>query len=175
MSYRVFGCKALVVFKVSWFCHSSCILKEVLKTITSKIDKMIAEDIPILQEISNEETGDEYNEEISIIKTKQTTPYVIIDNNYEKIRYYNRESAKRLQELIGIWKIDKDAINDVNKELYHPDICSRHFNYNQNTVYSKNLKNEHSTEKSEINCHICFVCKKKKFFFSCRTSYIEHT
>ncbi|CAG8522139.1 8748_t:CDS:2, partial [Scutellospora calospora] len=39
-----------------------------------------AEDIPILQEISNEETGDEYTEEIS--------------------------------------EIDKDAVNDVNKELY---------------------------------------------------------
>ncbi|CAG8648913.1 10597_t:CDS:1 [Dentiscutata heterogama] len=43
-----------------------------------------AEDIPILQEISNEETGDEYTEEIPVIKTKQTTPCAIIDNIMEK-------------------------------------------------------------------------------------------
>ncbi|CAG8819375.1 28819_t:CDS:1 [Dentiscutata erythropus] len=55
-----------------------------------------AEDIPILQEISNEETGDKYTEEIPAIKTKQTTPYVIIDNDHGEIRRCNRESAKGL-------------------------------------------------------------------------------
>ncbi|CAG8803142.1 1496_t:CDS:2, partial [Dentiscutata erythropus] len=78
-----------------------------------------AEDIPILQEISNEETGNEYTEEILTIKTKQTTPCVIIDNDHGEIRHYNRESAKGLRELIGVWEIDKDAVNDVNKELHH--------------------------------------------------------
>ncbi|CAG8855048.1 18980_t:CDS:1, partial [Gigaspora margarita] len=42
------------------------------------------EDIPILQKISDKETGNEYTKEISAIKTKQITPCVIIDNNMEK-------------------------------------------------------------------------------------------
>ncbi|CAG8750770.1 6786_t:CDS:2, partial [Dentiscutata heterogama] len=72
----------------------------------------IAEDIPILQEISNEETGDEYTEEIPAIKSKQTTPCVIIDNDHGEIRRCNRESAKGLRKLIGVWEIDEDAVND---------------------------------------------------------------
>ncbi|KAF0512364.1 hypothetical protein F8M41_018026 [Gigaspora margarita] len=43
------------------------------------------EDIPILQEINNEETGNEYTEEIFEIKTKQITPCVIIDNDYGEL------------------------------------------------------------------------------------------
>ncbi|KAF0443371.1 hypothetical protein F8M41_003576 [Gigaspora margarita] len=60
------------------------------------------EDIPILQEISDEETGNEYTEEIPAIKSKQITPCVIIDNNHREIRCCNRESVKGLQELIGV-------------------------------------------------------------------------
>ncbi|CAG8716069.1 6436_t:CDS:2 [Gigaspora margarita] len=54
------------------------------------------EDIPILQEISDEETGNEYTEEILAIKSKQITPCIIIDNDHEEIRCCNRESVKRL-------------------------------------------------------------------------------
>ncbi|CAG8840857.1 3660_t:CDS:1, partial [Gigaspora margarita] len=43
------------------------------------------EDIPILQEINNEETGNEYTKEIPAIKSKQITPCVIIDNNHREI------------------------------------------------------------------------------------------
>ncbi|KAF0458559.1 hypothetical protein F8M41_000946 [Gigaspora margarita] len=50
------------------------------------------EDIPILQETSDEETGNEYTEEILAIKTKQITPCVIIDNDHGEIRFCNRES-----------------------------------------------------------------------------------
>ncbi|CAG8503423.1 8102_t:CDS:2, partial [Dentiscutata erythropus] len=238
------GCKTLVVFKVSWFCHSSYVLKEVLRTITSRINKTMwflenvvfykelakdgnfgaiyelaecyvhafsitklkilqkkkkdnssqssqeflpldysqdelqedlinvedmissdnekehdndpvfdleqslyeytlasaefsAEDIPILQEISNEETGDEYTEEIPAIMTKQTTLCIIIDNNHGEIRRCNRESAKGLRELISVWEIDEDAVNDVNKELHHkadPGCTAMHLDDTETTL-----------------------------------------
>ncbi|CAG8500579.1 15006_t:CDS:2, partial [Racocetra fulgida] len=84
----------------------------------------------------------EYTEEIPEIKAKPTTPYVIIDNEHGKIRRCNETSNKRLRELIGVWKIDMDAVNEVNNELHLLGVCSKHFNYDQNTVYSKKLKEE---------------------------------
>ncbi|CAG8748390.1 717_t:CDS:2, partial [Dentiscutata heterogama] len=57
----------------------------------------------------NKKTGDDYTEKIPAIKTKQTTPCVIIDNYYGEIRHCNRESAKELRELISVWEIDKDT------------------------------------------------------------------
>ncbi|CAG8812989.1 26334_t:CDS:1 [Gigaspora margarita] len=55
-----------------------------------------AEDIPILQKINDEETGNEYTEEILEIKTKQITLCVIIDNDYGELQCCNRESVKGL-------------------------------------------------------------------------------
>ncbi|KAF0384490.1 hypothetical protein F8M41_011602 [Gigaspora margarita] len=100
------------------------------------------EDIPILQETSDDKTGNEYTEEILAIKTKQFTPCVIIDNDHEEIQCCNRESVKGLQELIGVWEIDKDPVNNVNKELHCLGVCLKYFNYDQNTVHSKKLKDE---------------------------------
>ncbi|CAG8820844.1 5849_t:CDS:2, partial [Cetraspora pellucida] len=77
--------------------------------------------------------------------------------------------------LIGVWEIDIDAVNGVNRKLQFLEVCSRHFNYDQNNVYSKGLKDQRSTEKSQIHCRICFFCNKNKIFFSRRTSCIEHT
>ncbi|CAG8472933.1 2346_t:CDS:2 [Dentiscutata heterogama] len=98
------------------------------------------ENIIILEEASYEETGSEYTKEIPEIKAKPITLCIIINNNHRDIGHYNRTSKKRLQELIGIWKIDIDAISKVNKKLYLLGVCLRHFNYNQNTVHSKKLK-----------------------------------
>ncbi|CAG8852685.1 33810_t:CDS:2, partial [Gigaspora margarita] len=52
------------------------------------------EDIPILQKTSNDETGNEYTEEILAIKTKQFIPCIIINNDYREIQCCNRESVK---------------------------------------------------------------------------------
>ncbi|CAG8743422.1 4340_t:CDS:2, partial [Dentiscutata erythropus] len=96
-----------------------------------------AEDIPILQEISNEETGDEYIEEIPVINTKQTTPCIIINNDHGEIQCCNRESAKRLRELISVWEIDEDAVNDVNKELHRkadPECTAMHLGDTETTL-----------------------------------------
>ncbi|CAG8482611.1 20163_t:CDS:2 [Racocetra fulgida] len=105
------------------------------------------EDIPILQEKSGKGIGNEYIEEISTIKAKPTTPCVIINNDHREIRRCNRESDKRLRELINVWEIDIDAVNDVNRELHLLGVYLRHFNYNQNNVHSKKLKGKHSTER----------------------------
>ncbi|KAF0429818.1 hypothetical protein F8M41_005622 [Gigaspora margarita] len=43
------------------------------------------EDIPILQEINDEKTGNEYTEEILEIKTKQIILCVIIDNDHGEL------------------------------------------------------------------------------------------
>ncbi|CAG8557260.1 11804_t:CDS:2, partial [Dentiscutata heterogama] len=66
------------------------------------------EDIPILQEISDEEIGSEYTEEISTIRTKLIIPCVIIDNDHREIQRCNRESNKRLRELIAPSTTDID-------------------------------------------------------------------
>lgn len=45
---------------------------------------------------------------------KSTTPCVIIDNERGEIRRCNEISVKRVQELIGVWEIDEDAVDNVN-------------------------------------------------------------
>jgi hypothetical protein len=134
-----------------------------------------AEDITVWQETNYEETGSEYTEEVPMITAKPTTPCVIIDNEHGEIRRCNGTSVRRVQELIGVWEIDMDAVNNVNKELHLLGVCSRHFNYDQNTVHSKNLKSQHSSNRGQINCRICFFCNRKKIFSSRGASCIEHT
>ncbi|CAG8737669.1 5884_t:CDS:1, partial [Dentiscutata heterogama] len=63
-------------------------------------------------ETSYKEASSKYTKEIPKIKAKPITPCIIIDNKYEKICCCNETSNKRLQELIGVWKIDMDAINE---------------------------------------------------------------
>ncbi|CAG8567858.1 11777_t:CDS:2 [Cetraspora pellucida] len=49
---------------------------------------------------------------------KPTTTCIIINNEHSEICCYNNTSAKKLHKLIGVWKINKDTVHDVNKELY---------------------------------------------------------
>ncbi|CAG8558395.1 12906_t:CDS:2, partial [Cetraspora pellucida] len=64
-----------------------------------------------------EEIGSEYSEEIPATTQKPTTLCVIIDNDYGEIRRCNRISNKRLQELVGVWEIDANAVEEVNRQL----------------------------------------------------------
>ncbi|CAG8684283.1 911_t:CDS:2, partial [Dentiscutata heterogama] len=64
-----------------------------------------------------EEIGSEYSEEIPATTQKPTTLCVIIDNDYGEIRRCNRISNKRLQELVSVWKIDANAVEEVNRQL----------------------------------------------------------
>ncbi|CAG8698290.1 13967_t:CDS:2 [Cetraspora pellucida] len=179
MSHGVFGCKTFAVFKIFWFCHSSCILKEVLRTITLRIDKIMQNfsiveildiilDVEILDVILDVNNSSQFSQGFLLLDYSQdklqedlinVKDMISLDDEkeYENNPIFNlkqslyKESAKGLQKLIGVWKIDKDAANNVNKELYYFDVCLRHFNYDQNTVYSKNLKDKCLTEKSKAD------------------------
>ena len=133
------------------------------------------EDVTDWQEINEEETAIEYTEEIPDITATPTTPCVIIDNEHGEICRCNRPSDKRLLELVGVWEIDINAVDDVNKKFHLLGVCMNHFNYDQNTVHSKKLKHERSLDKSKVNQRICFFCNTKKIFFSRGSSCIEHT
>ncbi|CAG8453283.1 12555_t:CDS:2 [Dentiscutata heterogama] len=73
-----------------------------------------AEDISVLQEINYEETGGEFIKEIPSVKAKPITSCVIIDNDHKEIRRCNETSTKSVRELIGVWEIDMDAVNEVD-------------------------------------------------------------
>ncbi|CAG8629163.1 4483_t:CDS:1, partial [Dentiscutata heterogama] len=50
----------------------------------NSLKEFSVEDLPILQETSNKETGNKYTKEILVIKMKQPTPCIIIDNNHRE-------------------------------------------------------------------------------------------
>ncbi|CAG8526829.1 16347_t:CDS:2, partial [Dentiscutata heterogama] len=79
-----------------------------------------AEDVPDIsyEEIEEiEEVSSEYSEEIPATTQKPTTLCVIIDNDYGEIRRCNRISNKRLQELVGVWEIDANAVEELASYL----------------------------------------------------------
>jgi hypothetical protein len=122
-----------------------------------------------------EAAGNEYVEEVPMIESKPTTECVIIDNEHGEIRRCNQSSAKRLQELLGVWEIDASAVADIKKELHLLGVCMNHFNYDQNTLHSKKLKSSLSPAMSQIGHRICFFCNRKKIFFSRGPNCMEHT
>ncbi|CAG8690268.1 289_t:CDS:1, partial [Dentiscutata heterogama] len=73
---------------------------------------MVEQDINYEEIEKIEKIGSEYSEEIPATTQKPTTLCVIIDNNYGEICHYNRISNKRLQELVGVWKIDANAVEE---------------------------------------------------------------
>jgi hypothetical protein len=98
-----------------------------------------------------------------MIESKPMTECVIIDNEHGEIRRCNQSSAKKLQELLGVWEIDASAVADIKKEL-HLGVCMNHFNYNQPL----------SPAMSQIGHRICFFCNRKKIFFSRGPNCMEH-
>ncbi|CAG8739212.1 22286_t:CDS:2, partial [Cetraspora pellucida] len=68
-------------------------------------------DIPILQEISDEEIGSEYTEEISTIRTKLITPCIIIDNDYGEIRCYAVNGVNRELQFLGCYEKNDEHLH----------------------------------------------------------------
>ncbi|CAG8508607.1 40594_t:CDS:2 [Gigaspora margarita] len=99
------------------------------------------EDIPILQETSDDKTSNEYTKEILAIKTKQFTPCVIIDNDHREIQCCNRESVKGLRELIGKEDLGCTAmhLNDTKTALFHFAKLIEMIAYSENNIIKKNL------------------------------------
>ncbi|CAG8842469.1 43414_t:CDS:2, partial [Gigaspora margarita] len=66
--------------------------------------------------------------------------------NYEKSRYRLRS----LRQLIGTWEIDKSVVDKNNpKSMVHTlGVCSSHFSFDQNRLYSAAAKQEQPIENS---------------------------
>ncbi|CAG8579330.1 9212_t:CDS:2, partial [Dentiscutata heterogama] len=64
------------------------------------------------------------------------------DINYEKIEkieeigneYSEKFFNKRLQELVGIWKINVNTVEEVNKQFQLFEVCSRNKPNSENKI-----------------------------------------
>lgn len=86
----------------------------------------------------------EYDEVIDNLKYIEFTLYVIIDFIKSEVQWY-RELMKlrQLQNLFGIWQVDRNAINEVDKVLIRLGVCNTYFQFDNKYLhqsYNKQLK-----------------------------------
>ncbi len=104
------------------------------------------------------------------------TACVIIDTIQGKIKCCNDMTNQwRLEQMVGTWKIDTDAVKDVKSNLHQLGVCYSHFLFDQNQLHDKGMKQSCSIEQNIIHFCFCIFCNKKKCFFSYGNSCKKHS
>src|SRR6266542_2446824 len=129
-------------------------LRNVKEYITSKSREF--------EEDENEEDYEVKEGNININKTDSRCAIVdIVDGN---LVHCSNKVFRPLRQLIGIWELDFNSVNEIintnqKEEASHLlDVCSSHFNFDQNKLHNRGLKNSVSTEKSWIYKRRCLFC-----------------
>ncbi|CAG8686647.1 9877_t:CDS:1, partial [Ambispora gerdemannii] len=100
-------------------------------------------------------------------QNQKLTPCVVIDTNQGEIKCCDSTtSLRRLEQMIGTWEIDANAVEDAKDSDHRLGVCYSHFILDQNKLYDQGMKQSHSIEQSIIHIHLCLFCNKKKCFFS---------
>ncbi|CAG8578466.1 2255_t:CDS:1 [Diversispora eburnea] len=92
----------------------------------------VANEIEIIDSVASSNKLEDENYTIPQETQGKLTACCIMD--YENKSFQKCGSEKKLQklsQLIGIWKLDKEVINSVEKDFSRLGICMLHFNYNQ--------------------------------------------
>ena len=66
--------------------------------------------------------------------------------------------------MIGTWQIDEEEVKAKDFAIEHLGVCYTHFMYDQNKLYSSNLKQTKQYTESIIHHCRCLFCNKYKFF-----------
>ena len=96
------------------------------------------EDVDNMSEIANSGDID------SIIRRESSqnlTLCVLIDKINGTIQCCNNtNNFQKLWQLIGIWQVDKEAVEEVGLVLERLDVCNSYFNFDQNQLHDKGDK-----------------------------------
>ena len=127
----------------------------------------------------NEEDYEVKEGNININKTDSRCAIVdIVDGN---LVHCSNKVFRPLRQLIGIWELDFNSVNEIintnqkEEASYLLGVCSSHFNFDQNKLHNRGLKNSVSTEKSWIYKRRCLFCYNDKYFFSRGGGCTQHS
>jgi hypothetical protein len=116
--------------------------------------------------ISNEEADFLLSQE----QNKEYSTCVLIDLIDGKIQTCGSDKQmKPLTQLIGMWRLDKDAVKKAQKENERLGICMKHFNFDQRQHGNKVKSTKPITNDDYLKAR-CLFCNKIIFFF-CRGGY----
>ncbi|RHZ63144.1 hypothetical protein Glove_332g15 [Diversispora epigaea] len=88
--------------------------------------------------------------------------------DYEGGSFQKCGSEKKLQklsQLIGIWELDKEIINSVEKDFSRLGVCMSHFNYDQR-IHEHKAKSLVSIQENKLYGGRCIFCMKYFYYFS---------
>ena len=74
-------------------------------------------------------------------KNLNLTPCVIVDTIQGEIkRCGSTADLRRLEQMVGTWEIDANAVEDAKNSYYHLGVCYPHFIFDQNKLYDQGVK-----------------------------------
>ncbi|RHZ84758.1 hypothetical protein Glove_76g5 [Diversispora epigaea] len=111
-----------------------------------------------------EDTDSEIESIASTIVTKN-----IDDNDYEI------EIPQTAVQLIGIWQLDDNAVNEAGKEIENLGVYQQYFMFDQNRLHKKGAKQEQNIINSYLHRRRCRFCGLNFYFFSRGKFCLEHS
>ncbi|RHZ55597.1 hypothetical protein Glove_413g6 [Diversispora epigaea] len=134
---------------------------------------LAAKQIVLDEELS--ETDSENSKEQDDFIEIQSLPLEISDLDKIDDKTIEYHKLRLLYQLIRMWQIDKNAVEEVNKQLENLGICYSHFIFDQNKLHKKNLKQKISTECSIFHHCRCLFCGQNLYFYSRGNICLEHS
>jgi hypothetical protein len=114
--------------------------------------------------------------EIPQVASLHLTSCALIDKIDGKIRRCgDTKSLRGIAQLIGIWQLDNDAVDEANKGLENLGVCQQHFMFDQNRLHKKGIKQEKNIINSYLHRRRCRFCGLNFYFFSRGEFCFEHS
>lgn len=133
-------------------------------------------DLEIESIASTKSTDDEYEIEIPQIAGSHLTSCALIDKIDGKIqRCGDIKSLRGIMQLIGIWQLDNNAINEAGKEIENLGVCQQHFMFDQNRLHKKGTKQELNINNNYLHRKRCRFCGLNFYFYSRGEFCFEHS
>ncbi|RHZ50930.1 hypothetical protein Glove_487g10 [Diversispora epigaea] len=119
---------------------------------------------------------DDYEIEIPQTAGSHLTSCTLIDKIDGKIqRCGDTKNLRGIVQLIGIWQLDDNAVNEVGKEIENLGVCQQHFMFDQNRLHKKGAKQEQNIINSYLHRRRCRFCGLNFYFFSRGKFCLEHS
>ncbi|RHZ81960.1 hypothetical protein Glove_115g59 [Diversispora epigaea] len=147
------------------------------------LNSLINEEQDIIIQSDAEDSEDDINSEqeikefsliIDLDTNNELTSCVLVDIIDGKLQTCGANSKKRLRELIGLWQVDNEILNQVNNDLSRLGICMPHFNFDQK-IHNKKSKSQKNTQQSHIQFRQCLFCCHNHYYFSRGTNCNDHS
>ncbi|CAG8676544.1 11456_t:CDS:2, partial [Ambispora gerdemannii] len=74
-------------------------------------------------------------------QNQKLTPCIVVDTNQGEIkRCDSTTSLRQLEQMIGTWEIDANAVEDAKDNDHHLGVCYSHFILDQNKLHDQGMK-----------------------------------